>query len=83
MRCAPSSGAAGATSGRTNLFGADLCPDVLSWAARVEDVGCSPFAFYRKCGFVSVGLIPDGVRQTRYPGGEARPGPAVELDRVP
>lgn len=45
--------------GRTNLFGVDLYPDVLSWAARIEDVGEHPFAFYRKCGFVVVGIIPD------------------------
>ncbi len=38
-RCGPSSGAAGASSGRTNLLGADLSPDVLSWAARIEDLG--------------------------------------------
>ena len=45
--------------GRTNLSGVDLYPDVLSWAARIEDVGGHPFAFYRRCGFVVVGLIPD------------------------
>ncbi|HPD06425.1 MAG TPA: GNAT family N-acetyltransferase [Candidatus Bipolaricaulis sp.] len=45
--------------GRTNLYGVDLYPDVLFWAARIEDVGGHPFAFYRKCGFVVVGLIPD------------------------
>lgn len=45
--------------GRTNLFGMDLYPDVLSWVARIADVGGHPFAFYRKCGFVVVGLIPD------------------------
>lgn len=45
--------------GRTNLSGVDLYPDVLSWAARIENVGGHPFAFYRKCGFVVVGLIPD------------------------
>lgn len=45
--------------GRTNLSGVDLYPDVLSRAARIEDVGGHPFAFYRKCGFVVVGLIPD------------------------
>lgn len=44
---------------RRNLFGVDLYPDVLSWAARIEDVGGHPFAFYRKCGFAVVGLIPD------------------------
>lgn len=45
--------------GRTNLFGADLYPDVLAWAAHLKDVGGHPLAFYRKCGFVVVGLIPD------------------------
>jgi len=44
---------------QTNLSGVDLYPDVLSRAARIEDVGGHPFAFYRKCGFVVVGLIPD------------------------
>lgn len=44
---------------RTNLSGVDLYPDVRSWAARIEDVGGRPFAFYRKCGFVVGGLILD------------------------
>ncbi len=45
--------------GRTSISGVDLYPDVLSWAARLRDVHGHPFEFYRKCGFVVVGLVPD------------------------
>lgn len=45
--------------GRTNLFGVDVYPDVLSHASRLRDVGGHPLSFYRRCGFVVVGLIPD------------------------
>jgi aminoglycoside 6'-N-acetyltransferase I len=45
--------------GRTNLSGVDVYPDVLGWAARIKAVGGHPLEFYRKCGFVVVGLIPD------------------------
>ncbi len=45
--------------GQTNLSGVDLYPDVLSWAARLHNIRGHPFEFYRKCGFVVVGLVPD------------------------
>ncbi|HEU67858.1 MAG TPA: GNAT family N-acetyltransferase, partial [Candidatus Acetothermia bacterium] len=45
--------------GRTALSGVHLYPDVLSWAAGFRNLRGHPFAFYRKCGFVVVGLIPD------------------------
>jgi len=45
--------------GQTNLSGVDVYPDVLASAARIENVRGHPFEFYRKCGFVVVGLIPD------------------------
>jgi aminoglycoside 6'-N-acetyltransferase I len=45
--------------GQTNLAGVDTYPDVLAWAAGLRNVRGHPFEFYRKCGFVVVGLVPD------------------------
>ncbi|HAZ27676.1 TPA: N-acetyltransferase [Candidatus Acetothermia bacterium] len=45
--------------GQTNLSGVDVYSDVLSWAAQLRNVRGHPFEFYRKCGFVVVGLVPD------------------------
>jgi aminoglycoside 6'-N-acetyltransferase I len=45
--------------GLTSLFGVDLYPDPLAHLARIEDRGGHPFAFYRKCGFATVGFTPD------------------------
>ena len=44
---------------RTNLGGIDLYPDPLSAAATIQNVGRHPFEFYRKVGFVIVGVLPD------------------------
>jgi aminoglycoside 6'-N-acetyltransferase I len=44
--------------GGTNLYGADLFPDVLSHAATVEQTHSHPIAFYRKLGFEVVGVLP-------------------------
>lgn len=45
--------------GGTNLFGADLFPDVLAHAQRLEATGSHPVAFYRRLGYAVVGLLPD------------------------
>jgi aminoglycoside 6'-N-acetyltransferase I len=44
---------------RTSLGGKDLYPDVLQNAMQIRNVGGHPFEFYKKVGFVIVGLIPD------------------------
>jgi aminoglycoside 6'-N-acetyltransferase I len=44
---------------RTSLGGVDLYPDPLGAAAKIRNIGRHPFAFYRKCGFVIVGVLPD------------------------
>lgn len=45
--------------GRTSLGGVDLYPDPLAHLQSIRDIGGHPFAFYRKCGFAVVGVIPD------------------------
>jgi aminoglycoside 6'-N-acetyltransferase I len=45
--------------GRTNLAGKDLYPDVLAHATGLRSMRDHPWAFYRKQGFVVVGLLPD------------------------
>jgi aminoglycoside 6'-N-acetyltransferase I len=45
--------------GRTNLFGIDLYPDVLSHAANLQSDRNHPMLFYRKQGFSVIGLLPD------------------------
>ncbi len=45
--------------GGTNLFGADVYPNVLEHIAAIRSVGSHPYAFYQKCGYVVVGIIPD------------------------
>lgn len=44
---------------RTSLGGVDLYPDVLGAANRITNRSDHPFEFYRKVGFVIVGVIPD------------------------
>ena len=44
---------------RTSLGGVDLYPDPLDVAARIQNLGRHPFEFYRKLGFVIVGVLPD------------------------
>jgi aminoglycoside 6'-N-acetyltransferase I len=44
---------------RTSLGGVDLYPDPLAAAAQIQNVGRHPFEFYRKVGFVIVGVLPD------------------------
>lgn len=46
-------------NGRTSLGGVDLYPDPLAAAAQIQNVGRHPFDFYRKVGFVIVGVLPD------------------------
>lgn len=46
-------------SGRTNLFGIDLYPNVLEKLATLQST-THPYLFYQKCGYVIVGIIPDG-----------------------
>jgi Beta-lactamase len=44
---------------RTSLGGVDLYLDPLGVAARIQKLGRHPFEFYRKVGFVIVGVLPD------------------------
>jgi aminoglycoside 6'-N-acetyltransferase I len=46
-------------NGRTSLGGVDLYLDPLGEAARIQNFGRHPFEFYRKVGFVIVGVLPD------------------------
>ena len=46
-------------TGMTSLAGVDLYPDPLAHLARIEDRAGHPFAFYLKCGFSLVGVVPD------------------------
>ncbi len=43
----------------TTLGGADVYPDVLGTLAVIQDCKGHPFAFYRRCGFSLIGVIPD------------------------
>lgn len=43
----------------TSLGGIDVYPDVLRHLAEIEDRNGHPFAFYVRCGFSVVGVIPD------------------------
>jgi len=46
--------------GGTNLYGADLYPDVLAHLARLEPTSRGhPFTFYRRLGYTVVGVLPD------------------------
>jgi aminoglycoside 6'-N-acetyltransferase I len=46
--------------GGTNLFGRDLYPDVLANLARLAPTSKGhPYAFYIKCGYMVVGVLPD------------------------
>jgi aminoglycoside 6'-N-acetyltransferase I len=44
---------------RTSLGGVDLYLDPLGAAARIQNLRRHPFEFYRKVGFVIVGVLPD------------------------
>jgi aminoglycoside 6'-N-acetyltransferase I len=46
-------------NGRTNIGGRDLYPDPLRSAAIVASTAWHPLEFYRKLGFVVVGVLPD------------------------
>ena len=43
----------------TTLGGANVYPDVLGTLAAIQDRKGHPFAFYRRCGFSLIGVIPD------------------------
>jgi len=45
--------------GGTNLFGADLYPDVLERLLRLAPTGKHPYTFYRRLGYAVVGVLPD------------------------
>lgn len=45
--------------GLTSLAGVDVYPDPLTHLHALTDVAGHPFVFYRKLGYVVVGLIPD------------------------
>lgn len=44
---------------RTSLGGIDLYPDVLGALRTIQNLRDHPFEFYRKVGFVIVGVLPD------------------------
>ncbi len=46
-------------SGTTSLGGADLYPDPLTHLVKLENRRGHPLGFYRKLGYVVVGVIPD------------------------
>ena len=43
----------------TSLSGVDLYPDVWVHITRIRNLRDHPYAFYQKCGFVIVGVVPD------------------------
>ncbi len=45
--------------GGTNLYGADLYPEVVERLLRIEPVGTHPYTFFRLMGFFVVGVLPD------------------------
>jgi aminoglycoside 6'-N-acetyltransferase I len=45
--------------GLTSLADVDVYPDPLVHLAALEDRGGHPFVFYKKCGFVLTGIVPD------------------------
>jgi aminoglycoside 6'-N-acetyltransferase I len=45
--------------GRTSLAGVELYPDPLARLAQLENLRHHPFGFFKKLGFVLVGVIPD------------------------
>ena len=45
--------------GGTNLFGVDLFPDVVGQLQRLACVGVHPYEFYRRLGYVLIGVLPD------------------------
>jgi aminoglycoside 6'-N-acetyltransferase I len=45
--------------GGTSLFGAELYPDPLARLAAIEPTDGHPFFFYRRLGYVAVGVFPD------------------------
>jgi aminoglycoside 6'-N-acetyltransferase I len=45
--------------GGTNLYGADLFPDVAEKIAGIAQTSGHPFGFYRRLGYEVVGLLPD------------------------
>ncbi|MBP1466576.1 GNAT family N-acetyltransferase [Candidatus Chloroploca sp. M-50] len=46
-------------AGLTSLAGVDLYPDVSAHMSTIRNVRDHPYAFYQRCGFVIVGLVPD------------------------
>ncbi len=45
--------------GGTNLYGADLYPNVIERLLRLTPVGTHPYTFFRRMGFAVVGVLPD------------------------
>jgi aminoglycoside 6'-N-acetyltransferase I len=46
-------------SSQTSIAGIDLYPDPIAHLQRITDRGGHPFVFYRKLGYVVVGVLPD------------------------
>jgi len=47
------------TDNRTNISGQDVYPNPLGHAQQLESTNNHPLAFYRKLGYVVVGIMPD------------------------
>ena len=67
---------------RTSLGGVDLYPDSLAAAAQIQSVGRHSFDFYRKVGFVIVGVLPDANGSSWRQGPRGAPAEPQE-QRVP
>lgn len=43
----------------TNLYGQDLYPDIAARIQSIQNLRRHPYEFYKKCGYVISGLVPD------------------------
>ncbi len=46
-------------AGATNIFGKNLCPNVLDHLRGLDSVAGHPYQFYQSIGYTVVGVIPD------------------------
>ena len=52
--------------GGTNIFGTDLYPNVLQRMTELQPASGHPYTFYRRMGYVVVGVIPDADRPGKH-----------------